>query len=55
MKKILILGGTGMLGNTVVKHFINNKNYDVHFSYRNEKVAFDSFDKNKAIKFDSLT
>ncbi|PTY40498.1 sugar nucleotide-binding protein [Brachyspira hampsonii] len=55
MKKILILGGTGMLGNTVVKHFMNNKNYSVYFSYRNEKIAFDNFDKNKAIKFDSLT
>lgn len=55
MKKILILGGTGMLGNTVARHFINNKNYNVHFTYRNEKVAFDNFDKNKGIKFDSLT
>ena len=55
MLNILILGGTGMLGNTVVKHFINNKSYDVYFTYRNEKVAFDNFDKNKAIKFDSLT
>ena len=54
MNKILILGGTGMLGNTVVKHFINNKDYDVYFTYRNEKAAFDNFDKNKAIKFDSL-
>ena len=52
MNKILILGGTGMLGNAVVRHFQNNNNYEVYFTYRNEKVAFDNFNKENAIRFD---
>jgi len=54
MNKILILGGTGMLGNAVVCHFQNNNNYEVYFTYRNEKVAFENFNKENAIHFDCL-
>ena len=54
MNKILILGGTGMLGNAVVRHFQNNNNYEVYFTYRNEKVAFENFNKENAIHFDCL-
>jgi len=34
MKKLLVLGGTGMLGNTVVRHFIKQNGYDVTATYR---------------------
>jgi len=36
MKKILILGGTGMLGNAVVRHFAKQDGYDVTATYRTE-------------------
>jgi len=36
MTKILILGGTGMLGNIVVRHFIAQEGYDVTATYRTE-------------------
>jgi len=46
----LILGGTGMLGNTVVKHFNSKAEYDVTATYRTEGVELSC---NK-IKFDAL-
>lgn len=51
MKKILILGSTGMLGNAVTKHF-ESKSYDVTSTYREgaEKVAFGK----KKLKYDPL-
>ena len=49
MKKILILGGTGMLGNAVVSHFAASQGYGVTATYRTEglnipcnKVRFDA-------------
>ncbi len=52
MKKILILGSTGMLGNAVGKYFLSKPNkYKVYLSYRDKKVAYG---KNK-FKFDPLT
>lgn len=55
MNKLLILGGTGMLGNAVVRHFQNCHNYEVYFTYRNEKVAFDNFkNKDNAVSFDCI-
>lgn len=53
MKKILILGSTGMLGNAVAKHFLDLDNFDTYLTYRNEDVCFGSKEKN--IKFDVLT
>lgn len=49
--KILILGGTGMLGNAVVSHFADNDNYDVTTTYRTESVA----PAGKTIRFDVLS
>jgi dTDP-4-dehydrorhamnose reductase len=36
MKRVLILGGTGMLGSTVVRHFAAQEGYDVTATYRTE-------------------
>ena len=52
MKKILILGSTGMLGNAVAKHFLSLDNFDTYLTYRSEEVAFGP--KGKRIKFDAL-
>jgi len=38
--KVLILGSTGMLGNAVGKHFLNNSEYETHLSYRNFDVTY---------------
>lgn len=38
-KKILILGGTGMLGNAVVSHFLHAPDYDVTSTYRTADVT----------------
>lgn len=38
MKKIIILGSTGMLGNVILKHFSDICIYDIMSSIRNEKV-----------------
>lgn len=51
MIKLLILGSTGMLGNTVTRYFLENKNYCVTTTYRNEAVKFSG----NAVKFDALT
>lgn len=48
--KVLILGSTGLLGNTVSKYFLNNKNYDVVTTYRNKDYAFEG----NALFFDAL-
>jgi dTDP-4-dehydrorhamnose reductase len=49
MIKILVLGGTGLLGNAVVRHFSKQKDYNVTATYRTEgleipcsKVRFDA-------------
>lgn len=52
MKKILILGSTGMLGNTVAKHFLGLSNFDTYLTYRNESVSFGP--KEKSFQFDVL-
>ena len=39
MKKIVILGSTGMLGHKVYEHFSKLKNYEVFGSYRTRSVA----------------
>lgn len=49
--KILILGSTGMLGNAVAAHFMNNDNYDVATTYRNASVALPG----KSIQFDAIS
>jgi dTDP-4-dehydrorhamnose reductase len=46
--KILVLGGTGMLGSAVGKHFLSTK-YDVKLTYRNDKVIYG--DKNLWLRF----
>lgn len=50
MIKLLILGGTGMLGNEVTKYFLDDGEYDVTVTYRNESVRPFC----KSIKFDVL-
>ena len=44
MKKILVLGSTGMLGHSVAKHFID-KGYDVTSTYRKESQEVAAVDK----------
>tara|TARA_R110000823_G_C15950210_1_gene501593 strand:- start:56 stop:865 length:810 start_codon:yes stop_codon:yes gene_type:complete len=39
MKKIVVLGSTGMLGHKVFEHFSNLEGYEVFGSYRTESVA----------------
>lgn len=52
MKKIIILGSTGMLGNAVTSHFLSKKDkYEVVATYRNKAVAFSEND----VFFDALT
>ena len=51
MKKIVVLGSTGMLGNAVGKYFLSQPDkYRTYLSYRNKDV---SYGKNK-FKFDPL-
>lgn len=50
-RKILILGGTGMLGNAVVAHFSGQDKYDVTTTYRTDSVA----PSGKTIRFDVLS
>jgi len=50
MTKVLILGGTGMLGNAVVSHFASQDNYDVTATYRTDGLSIPC----KSIKFDAL-
>ncbi|WP_300692493.1 sugar nucleotide-binding protein [uncultured Oscillibacter sp.] len=40
MKKILILGSTGLLGNAVASHFLGSGEYQVVTTYRDPSVAF---------------
>jgi dTDP-4-dehydrorhamnose reductase len=51
MKKIVILGSTGMLGNTVAKIFLKSKDKEVFTSYRNKKFS----QKENSFYFDALT
>ena len=39
MKKVVVLGSTGMLGHKVFEHFSNLEDYEVFGSYRNELMA----------------
>jgi len=39
MRRVVVLGSTGMLGHKVFKHFSNLEGYEVFGSYRNESVA----------------
>ncbi|MDR1027098.1 MAG: SDR family oxidoreductase [Rickettsiales bacterium] len=41
MKKVLITGGTGAIGGAIVAEFAKNPNYDIWFSYNNEKARAD--------------
>ena len=41
MKKIIILGSTGMLGNTVTKYFLGTNKYDISVSVRNVDAKTD--------------
>jgi dTDP-4-dehydrorhamnose reductase len=60
MKRILILGSTGMLGSEVLKVFAKEKNFNITATYKNKvslnilKKSFNLFLKNKIkfIKFD---
>jgi len=59
-KKILILGGTGMLGNAVVRHFHAQKDFDVTATYRTEglhipcgKLKFDALNDSPAVLSDN--
>jgi len=50
MRKLLILGSTGMLGNAVSTYFLNHDDYDVTTTYRTAAVAMPG----KSICFDAL-
>jgi len=50
MINILVLGGTGMLGNAVVRHFYKLGEYDVTATYRTEGLEIPC----KKVKFDAL-
>lgn len=55
MKKVLILGATGMLGNTVAKLFNSLQGFDVYLTYRNKDVAEANFKNiSKNINFDCV-
>ena len=51
MQNILILGSTGLLGNSVTKYFLSNSNYNVFTTYRKTSMAFPG----NAIKYDVLS
>lgn len=51
MKKILILGSTGLLGNAVTKYFLAKDEYSVTATYRNINYAF----PDNSIFFDAIT
>tara|TARA_R110000824_G_scaffold93073_2_gene225357 strand:+ start:16364 stop:17194 length:831 start_codon:yes stop_codon:yes gene_type:complete len=40
MRKVLVLGSTGMLGSAVGKHFLNQKKYETILTYRNREVSY---------------
>jgi dTDP-4-dehydrorhamnose reductase len=50
MKKIVILGSTGMLGNTVAKYFLKSKDLKVFTSFRKNKFKWD----NNSFYFDAI-
>jgi len=50
-KKLLILGGTGLLGSAVTKYFLNNDKFDAVSTCRNKNVGVDE----NAILYDALT
>ena len=49
-KRILILGGTGLLGSAVTKHFLSKSGFDVTTTCRDKSVSIDE----NAILFDAL-
>jgi dTDP-4-dehydrorhamnose reductase len=51
MKKLLILGGTGMLGNAVVRHFAGQEGYDVTATYRTDGLDIPC----NCFRFDALS
>lgn len=51
MKKIVILGSTGLLGNNVSSHFLGREEYQVITTYRDQSVAFGPH----ALFFDALS
>lgn len=48
--KIIILGSTGLLGNTVTKYFLNNTKHEISYTHRDQKVKLE----NSSIYFDAL-
>ena len=51
MKKILVLGGTGLLGNAVVRYFTAQDDYEVAATYRTEGLDIPC----RTIEFDAFT
>jgi dTDP-4-dehydrorhamnose reductase len=51
MKKIIILGATGMLGHQVIKVFSQDNNYEIIATYRNKKDLKNICRNNKNITF----
>jgi len=50
-KRLLVLGGTGLLGSAVTKHFLNNDRFDTVSTCRNKNVGVDE----NALMYDALT
>jgi len=48
--RLLILGGTGLLGNALTKYFLNNNDFDTTTTCRDKSVSLD----NDAILFDAV-
>jgi len=49
-KRLLILGGTGLLGSAVTKYFMNNDKFDIVSTCRNKSVGVDE----NALMYDAL-
>ncbi len=50
MKKVLITGGTGMLGRALVKAFVETKKYEVEFTYHKDSEEAEKLSKKYKIK-----
>lgn len=55
MKKVLVLGGTGMLGHRVVQYLASTKRYEVHATVRGGSVVDLGFVEHSDVKWHSLT